>query len=141
MCLSISSERRIIHPSGFSEQRSAYYFGIGMDDMIATLFPYWKAMARVLMVEEAITVWKENIASPLKWNLIVQYDVIRVTYRIRKYVLDGDTKEAWRLKESYKDTFSMEAVAVSSSVPIHSSLIIYVHINFMLIRRSPKRRP
>ena len=85
-----------------------------------------KAIFSALMVEEIFIVLRENLTNPLTWSLLIKLDIIPVMYRIRKYVLDGDAKEAWRLKESYKDTFAMQAVAVSPLVPINRSLIIYI---------------
>jgi hypothetical protein len=81
-------------------------------DTIAAMFRV-RAMSGALMDEEIFMVLKENLTNPLVWSLLPKFDVFPVTHRIRKYVLDGDAKEALRLKESYKDTFAMEAVAVS----------------------------
>jgi hypothetical protein len=91
--------------------------------------------------EELLLLLRENIANPLLWSLLVKPDVPQVTRRIRKYVLNGDAKEAWKLKESYKDAFALEAVSVSSSVRINAPLIISVHVNHMLIRKSVERPP
>ncbi|KAF2497308.1 hypothetical protein BU16DRAFT_536981 [Lophium mytilinum] len=66
-----------------------------------------------ILVEEGYTVLVENLTNPLTWSLLLKPDTILVTRRIRKYVLNGDTTEAWRLKESYKDTFAMEAIAAA----------------------------
>jgi hypothetical protein len=63
--------------------------------------------------EELFLLLQENISNPLLWSLLAKFDVPPVTLRIRKYVLNGDTNEAWRMKESYKDTFALEAVSVS----------------------------
>jgi hypothetical protein len=75
-----------------------------------------KAIFSALMVEEMFIVLRENLTNPLTWSLLTKLDIIPVMHRIRKYVLDGDLKEAWRLKESYKDTFAMQAVAVSTLI-------------------------
>ncbi|KAF2185628.1 hypothetical protein K469DRAFT_665261 [Zopfia rhizophila CBS 207.26] len=63
--------------------------------------------------EESLLLLRENIANPLSWSLLFKSDVPQVTYRIRNYVLNGDAKEALRLKESYKDTFALEAVSAA----------------------------
>jgi hypothetical protein len=91
--------------------------------------------------EEKRLLLLENIANPLSWSLLLKHDVPQVTHRIRKYVLNGDAQEAWRLKESYKDTFALEAVSVSSSVRINDPLIINIYLNYMLIKKSVKRPP
>ncbi|OJJ69771.1 hypothetical protein ASPBRDRAFT_640027 [Aspergillus brasiliensis CBS 101740] len=62
---------------------------------------------------EFLLLLQENITNPLSWSLLLKSDVTRVTHRIRKYVLNGDTNEAWTLKSSYKDTFSLEAVSAT----------------------------
>jgi len=67
---------------------------------------------------ELLQLLEENIANPLSWTLLIRWDVSLVTHRIRRYVLDGDAMEAWRLKESYKEAFALEAVSVSSSVTL-----------------------
>jgi hypothetical protein len=58
----------------------------------------------------------ENITNPLSWSLMINIDVRDLTHRIRQHVLGKDPKEAWRLKESYKDTFALEAVSVSALI-------------------------
>lgn len=60
--------------------------------------------------------WRENFANPLIWSLLINPSAVLVLSRIRQNVLGRDAQEAWRLKESYKDTFAMEAVAVSTSI-------------------------
>ncbi|KAJ5412891.1 hypothetical protein N7465_005196 [Penicillium sp. CMV-2018d] len=60
---------------------------------------------------ELIRLWKENKGDPLLVQCVLNLEVLGVTRRIRRYVLK-DAKEAWRLKESYRDTLAMEAVAV-----------------------------
>ncbi len=71
---------------------------------------------------------EEKHSNPLMWSLLFKHGVSQVTYRARKYALDGNVKEAWRLKESYKGTFAMEAVAVS---PVSSSsLTILIPMDF-----------
>jgi hypothetical protein len=58
--------------------------------------------------------FKENaVIAPLMWHLLIQPEVPRVTYRIRTHVLNGHADEAGRLKESFKEIFALEAVAVS----------------------------
>jgi hypothetical protein len=94
-----------------------------MTDTTATMSRS-KVTFSALMNEEAFMVLRENLTNPLTWSLLLKPDIFPVTYRIRKYVLGGDAKEALRLKESYKDTFSMGAVAVSPLVSINRSLII-----------------
>src|SRR4051794_1724780 len=91
-----------------------------MTDTIAARLR-WRAMFGALMVEEIFMVLRENLTNPLTWSLLLKFDVFPVTHRIRTYVLDGDAKEALRLKESYKDIFAMEAVAVSPLVSINRS--------------------
>jgi len=91
--------------------------------------------------EETRLLFLENIANPLSWSLLLKHDLPQVTHRIRKYVLNGDAKEAWRLKESYKDTFALEAVSVSSSVRINGPLIINIYLNHMLMKKPVKRPP
>ncbi|KAF7513637.1 hypothetical protein GJ744_008931 [Endocarpon pusillum] len=77
-----------------------------------------RAMSRAVYVKETFMVLGENLTNPLTWSLLLNLDTIPLTHRIRKYVLDGDSKEAWRLKESYKDTFAMEAVAAAITAQI-----------------------
>lgn len=78
--------------------------------------------------KDVLLLLRENFANPLSWILFLRPDVPLVTHRIRKYVLNGDATEAWRLKESFKDTLALEAVSVSSSVPINAPLITCVHV-------------
>lgn len=59
-----------------------------------------------------LLLWKENPGDLFVLQCIVNPEPLGVTRRIRRYVLN-DAKEAWRLKESYRDTLAMEAVAVS----------------------------
>ncbi|KAJ0413611.1 hypothetical protein BJY00DRAFT_319609 [Aspergillus carlsbadensis] len=40
-------------------------------------------------------------------------EIMYVACRIRKYVVNGDAQEARRLKDAYKDTLTMEAVAAA----------------------------
>ncbi|KAF2100787.1 hypothetical protein NA57DRAFT_74383 [Rhizodiscina lignyota] len=82
-------------------------------DAAASIFPLLKAVIPASDREEFLRLVGENIASPLSWSLLVNIDVPQVTHRIRKYVLNGDSKEAWGLKESYKDTFALEAVSAA----------------------------
>jgi hypothetical protein len=105
----------------------------------AAIISLWKIIIPASDLEELLLLFLENIANPLLWNLLVKLGLPRVTHRIRKYVLNGDAKEAWRLKESYKDTFALEAVSVTSSVRINNPFIINVHVNHMLIRISVER--
>jgi hypothetical protein len=77
----------------------------------------WSATSPLALVTifhdaEFIRLWKENKGDPLLLQCVLNIDVLGVTRRIRRYVLK-DAKEAWRLKESYRDTLAMEAVAVS----------------------------
>lgn len=77
----------------------------------------WSATSPLRLVfipydAEFIRLWKENKGDPLLVQCILNLEVLGVTRRIRRYVLK-DAKEAWRLKESYRDTLAMEAVAVS----------------------------
>ena len=69
------------------------------------------------VTSELLLLFRENLTNPLTWSLLAKLDIIPVTQRIRRYMLNGDSsedaKQAWHLKESYKDTFAMEAVAVS----------------------------
>jgi hypothetical protein len=86
-------------------------------------------MVEIFMVEEIFMVLKENLTNPLTLSLLLNHNIYPVTHRIRKYVLNGVADEVLRLKKSYKDTFAMEAVAVSPLVSINRSLII--HITYM----------
>ncbi|KAI9679008.1 MAG: hypothetical protein M1822_007434 [Bathelium mastoideum] len=56
---------------------------------------------------------RENFLNPLSWQFLSRADIPQVTHRIRRYVLNGDSMEAWRLKESYKDTFALQAVSAA----------------------------
>lgn len=94
----------------------------GMDDYIIRL------VVPAFNREELLLLLRENIANPLSWSSLVLSDAAQVTYRIRKYVLNGDSKEAWRLKDSYKDTFALEAISVSSSIQIYITLIITIRV-------------
>jgi hypothetical protein len=69
-------------------------------------------LVTILYDAEFIRLWKENKGDPLLLQCFFNMEVLGVTHRIRRYVLK-DAKEAWRLKESYRDTLAMEAVAVS----------------------------
>jgi hypothetical protein len=68
----------------------------------------------------------ENIANPLSWSLMINPDVKYLTHRIRKHVLGKDPSEAWKLKESYKDTFALEAVSVSADLVQGYFIITYI---------------
>ncbi|KAL3430175.1 hypothetical protein BDV09DRAFT_202369 [Aspergillus tetrazonus] len=64
----------------------------------------------ILYDAEFIRLWKENKGDPLLLQCFFNIEVLGVTHRIRRYVLK-DAKEAWMLKESYRDILAMEAVA------------------------------
>lgn len=70
-------------------------------------------LVRLVSNGELLLLWKENQGDILVLQCIVNPEPLGVTRRIRRYVLNG-AKEAWRLKESYRDTLAMEAVAVSN---------------------------
>jgi hypothetical protein len=61
--------------------------------------------------EEFLLVLQENVAKPLAWALL-PINASKVTGRIRKNVLHGEPEEALRLKESYRDSFALQAVSV-----------------------------
>lgn len=65
---------------------------------------------------ETPLLWIENITNPLSWSLIFNPQVQYLTHRIRTHVLGKDASEASKLKESYKDTFALEAVSVSALI-------------------------
>ncbi|KAL3462483.1 hypothetical protein BJX64DRAFT_288385 [Aspergillus heterothallicus] len=46
-------------------------------------------------------------------HCIINVEILGVTQRIRQHVLPGGAEEAWRLKESFRDALSMEAVAAA----------------------------
>jgi hypothetical protein len=103
---------------------------------------FWSIAERIIPAsdsEELRLLLLENIANPLSWGSLIKSNVPQVTNRIRKYVLNGDAKEAWRLKDSYKDTFALEAVSVSSPVQINVPLIIDIYLSHMLKRKSIER--
>jgi hypothetical protein len=81
------------------------------------VFSWLGAFLGAQLTGETFILVRENLANPLAWSLLIKPEVIQLTYRIRRYVLNGDANEAWRIKESYKDTFAMEAVAVSPLRP------------------------
>lgn len=94
---------------------TSFAHSVSMDIASATsaiINSRWKRFIPIPNPEEVILLVQENIANPLLWSLLVKPDIPQVTYRIRKYVLSGDAKEAWRLKDSFKDTFALEAVSV-----------------------------
>lgn len=62
---------------------------------------------------ELVAVIKENYRNPLVWSFFIKIDALKMTHRIRKYILNGESQEAIRLKDSFKDTLALEAVAVS----------------------------
>ncbi|KAL3484850.1 hypothetical protein BJX62DRAFT_229977 [Aspergillus germanicus] len=63
--------------------------------------------------EEFMLLWKENPYNPLILECFINPEITHVAARIRKYVVDGDAQEAKRLKDAYKDTLTMEAVAAA----------------------------
>ncbi|BCS25434.1 uncharacterized protein APUU_50145A [Aspergillus puulaauensis] len=65
---------------------------------------------RLFYSSDFLLLWKENEGDPLILQCILNPEAVGVIRRIRRYVLK-DAKEAWRLKESYRDTLAMEAVA------------------------------
>lgn len=89
------------------------------------------------LTKEMFTVFRENISNPLFWSPFLKLDAIPVTYRIRKYVLNGNAEEALRLKNSYKDTFAMEAVAVSI-FNFEDKAIVWKNDSSMLTERFSK---
>lgn len=114
-------------------------FGMNVTGASASIISLW--IFATPDHKELSLVIQENIANPLLWSLLIKPDVLQVTYRIRKYVLNGNVEEAQRLKDSFKDTFALQAVPVSSLVRINASLIITIDINNMLIRNPIERRP
>ncbi|KAL2824477.1 hypothetical protein BDW59DRAFT_147408 [Aspergillus cavernicola] len=90
----------------------------GLLASLATIISvFFRAVLQVIPVSssggEFLLLVRENKSNPLLWALLCRPHLQYVTQRIRKYVLYGDTNEAWRLKESYKDTFALEAVSAA----------------------------
>jgi hypothetical protein len=79
--------------------------------------------------EEVLLLLTENITHPLAWACLVNLDIVPVTRRIRKYVLNGDPEGARQFKESHKDTFTMGAVAVSPLVVFNG--FFFIDMTFM----------
>jgi hypothetical protein len=73
-------------------------------------------LAQRIMGTEVFKLFTENWMYPLMYPLIFKFDTVEVTHRVRTDVLESDARysarEALRIKESYRDTFAMEAVAV-----------------------------
>lgn len=88
----------------------ARYAPIGLWGGSLPLPPVW-----LFHSSDFLLLWKENEGDPLILQCIVSPEILGVIRRIRRYVLK-DAKEAWRLKESYRDTLAMEAVAVSAFI-------------------------
>jgi len=111
----------------------------GAMSSLKAYLPYLQAISRQslfpLNVEELSKLLKENYANPLVLTLLFKTGTVEVVQRIRENVLEGDAEQAAEqarlLKESYKDTFAMEAVAVSPLVPINMFLIS--HIMYMQV--------
>ncbi|EXJ66642.1 uncharacterized protein A1O5_10313 [Cladophialophora psammophila CBS 110553] len=74
-------------------------------------YSFWIVAVPFFNLKELGLLLQENVANPLCWTLLGKSDLPPITYRIRKYVLNGDAMEAWRLKSSYKETFALEAVS------------------------------
>ena len=89
---------------------------------------------------ELIRLWKENKGDPLLLQCFLNTEALGVTCRVRRYVLK-DAKEAWRLKESYRDTLAMEAVAVSVFRLWCSSSLKYTSRTTAKLPRSPQSSP
>ncbi|KAL3471158.1 hypothetical protein BJX99DRAFT_266971 [Aspergillus californicus] len=85
------------------------------------------SIVTILQDGEFIRLWKENKGNPLLLQCVINIDVLGVTRRIRRYVLK-DAQEAWRLKESYRDTLAMEAVA--SAIIAQISITVLSLSNF-----------
>lgn len=65
---------------------------------------------------ELVAVIRENYRNPLVWSFFIKIDALKMTHRIRKYILNGESQEAIRLKDSFKDTLALEAVAVRFAI-------------------------
>ncbi|KAF1945302.1 hypothetical protein EJ02DRAFT_451606, partial [Clathrospora elynae] len=80
----------------------------------ASLFSYplsQEAMLSPLKIQEALTLIVENWWSPQVYTLVLKTDATNVTRHILHHVLNGNSKEVWLIKESFKNTFAMEAIA------------------------------
>jgi hypothetical protein len=75
-----------------------------------------KGVALSTNSQETLLLLLENIANPTSWILMMNPEVTYLTHRIRTHVLGKGPLEASRLKESYKDTFALEAVSVSTLI-------------------------
>ncbi|KAJ0423165.1 hypothetical protein BJY00DRAFT_58908 [Aspergillus carlsbadensis] len=84
-------------------------------DMFAEMWRISSSMAVIWLPnhEEFILLWKENTFNPLMLECLLNPEIMYVACRIRKYVVNGDAREASRLKDAYKDTLTMEAVAAA----------------------------
>jgi hypothetical protein len=86
-----------------------------LKDMISEIFRIGSSRPVIWLPnhEEFMLLWKENPYNPLILECFINPEITHVAARIRKYVVDGDAQEARKLKDAYKDTLTMEAVAVS----------------------------
>ncbi|PLB48133.1 hypothetical protein P170DRAFT_510822 [Aspergillus steynii IBT 23096] len=72
---------------------------------------------------EFFLLFAENGILVLLFVLAYGMNLCNVTHRIRKHVVHGDPKEAWRLKESYRDTFALQAVSAAIIAQISITML------------------